>query len=213
MKRILIAAIIMVFPWSAIDLSAQTKNTAVFKDLIFKKFDRNQDGVLTGLEKDNAIRFLKGADRNGDGNISDTEQSAVIDALRQMPDHKKPDPKSLVDSDRNNRAKLKKFYEGSTIITLEDIHTVVPKGSVLHVPEGLAKMIVKQPKGEMMFWPEFLQKYPKLVITKEVTWKTAKGEDPIKGSELKAFVEGGKIVVAVFKKNPLSVLEPASKKK
>jgi len=249
MKRFFIAAIIMVFHWNATDLFAQTaqkENATVFKELIHKKFDENSDGTLSDLEKESAIRFLKGVDRNGDNKISATEQSAAIDALRRMPEPKlfpgsgvipipgnPTEKKGTVEevkrkieeakrryeqSKKEGNAKsgsqsLKKFYDGSTIITLEDVHTVVPKGSVLHVPEGLAKMIVKQPKGKMMFWPAFLQKYPKLVTSKEVTWKTAKGEDPIKESEIKACVKGGKIVVAVFKKNPLSVLEPTSGKK
>lgn len=105
-------------------------------------------------------------------------------------------------------------YPGMTVIDMSGIHTVVPKGAVLHVPPKLIGMIVKKPKGNLMRWTEFLDKYSKYITIHVVTWETAKGDDPITEEERKVFVEEGKIVVAVFKnkKHPITVLESPPKK-
>ncbi len=108
--------------------------------------------------------------------------------------------------------KNRSFYDGSAIIAVigDKVHCVVPEGAVLSVPAELGGMIelVKQPLGELMRWPEFLKKYSRWLKTREVSWETVKGDDPIKAEEKKSFVEGGKIIIAVFHKNPVTVLPP-----
>jgi len=108
-------------------------------------------------------------------------------------------------------AKPKSYYDGATIIAISDVHSVVPQGAVIHVPTELAGMIVEQPKGQLMRWPEFLEKHSNLIKTRKVSWETAKGEDPITEEERKTFAEGKKIIVAVFGNNPITVLEPPPK--
>ncbi|MFK5922240.1 MAG: hypothetical protein QM496_08680 [Verrucomicrobiota bacterium] len=104
-------------------------------------------------------------------------------------------------------AKKRDYYDGTTILVAGDEHTVVPEGAVINLPTKLAAMVVKKPKGALLIWPEFIKKYARFVTTREVSWQTAKGEDPISDKEKKAFMIGGKVVVAVFNKNPISVIE------
>ncbi len=115
-------------------------------------------------------------------------------ALAEKPPSKPPKPKS--------------YYDRATIIAVSGVHTVVPQGALIYVPPDLVGMVVKEPKGKLMRWPEFLKKHSKWIKTRKVSWETAKGEDPIKEEERKTFAEGNKLIVAVFGKNPITVLEP-----
>lgn len=107
----------------------------------------------------------------------------------------------------------KSFYDNSIIIVAakDNIHCVVPKGAVLNLPGALGGgdlKIQEKPVGQFVLWPTFYKKYARWIKTREVSWATAKGEDPIKKEEKKMFADAGQLVVAVFKKNPVSVLEP-----
>ena len=106
------------------------------------------------------------------------------------------------------RAKPQGYYDTATIIAVPGAHTVVPRGAVLFVPPDKIGMIVKKPLGKLVRWPEFLIQNSQWITTREVTFQTAKGEDPIKEEERKIFAKGTKLVVAVFKKSPITVLEP-----
>lgn len=103
----------------------------------------------------------------------------------------------------------KDYYEGTTILVKGEDHTVVPQGAVLSLPPKLAEMVVQKPRGKLLIWPLFIKKHARYITTKEVSWETAKGNDPITEKEKKAFSIGGKVVIAVYKKNPISVIEPA----
>lgn len=102
----------------------------------------------------------------------------------------------------------KDYYAGTTILASGGEHTVIPVGAVLNVPLNLTGMVVEKPQGKLLIWPKFMKKYARFVATKEVSWQTAKGEDPISEKDKKAFSIGSKVVVAVFNKNPISVMEP-----
>lgn len=263
MKGFLIVAIFMMPQWTGADLFAQDDDTTDFKGLILKKFDADRDGALAGLEKFGAVIFLKGVDSNGDGEISEDEQSDAVAALKRMPAPLKPTPipapaqipgskpaptptpkqRSISEGAKpkitigmpptpesiaKKRAKMglgratekpatrgggtvpKKaqgYYENSTIIAVSGAHAVLPKGSVLHVPPSLAGMIVKSPKGKLLGWPQFLAENLRYINTFEVAMEVAKGERRIKGSEKREFAGNNKIVVAVFNKNPVTVLK------
>lgn len=103
------------------------------------------------------------------------------------------------------------YYDKAIILVKDGNHTVVPSGAVLNVPEKLLAMVSKKAVGALIGWPDFLKRYPRLVTTKDVSWSTVKGEDPITKKEKKLFEVGNKIVVAVFKGSPVTVLEPPVK--
>lgn len=107
-----------------------------------------------------------------------------------------------------SKARNKSYYDGTLILAKDKVHTVVPKGAILNLPSEMEGMLVEKPEGDLMRWPDFLKKYGKFVTTREVSWATVKGEDPIKENEKKAFAKGGKVVIAVFRGGPVTVLEP-----
>jgi len=101
----------------------------------------------------------------------------------------------------------KDYYEGTTILVAGEDHTVVPQGAVISLPPKLTEMVAQKPRGKLLIWPLFIKKHARYITTKEVSWETAKGNDPITEQEEKAFTIGGKVVIAVYKKNPISVIE------
>ena len=103
--------------------------------------------------------------------------------------------------------KKRDYYAGTTILVSGSEHTVVPEGAVISLPPNMSKMVSEKPQGTLVMWPVFIKKYSPQFATKEVSWETAKGDDPISEKEKKAFTMGGKVVVAVYKKNPISVIE------
>lgn len=306
--------LLMVFLHGGVgELPAQQKASGEdeLKSLVVRKFDVNLDKNLSAAEKANAVAFLEGLDKNGDGQISLSERTAAIGALNKMvdpaemrgtekmtvenrsvakrtasdrskawgefikslphgggsrtfttmpgtpgfdikgekdvdltaenrrgpaPDVPKVDvkdlreklmkeraeeaarqkrqakaaPKDVVDKVAKSRAKS--YYDGTVILVSGQSHAVVPKGAVLNIPPALAEMISEEPKGELIPWPKFLKNNSKFFNTREVSWDTITGKDPIQEEEKEEFVKAEKIVVAVFHKNPVTVLDPPPKK-
>ncbi len=136
---------------------------------------------------------------------AETKKRALLEQQKTV----KPEAKPTI----KVGGKVRGFYDGSTILAVVDdgVHAVVPQGALINIPPKLNAMVVKKPVGKLLRWPDFLEKYSKLLATREVSWETAKGEDPISDKEKKNFSIAGKIVVAVFKKNPITVLEPPPK--
>ncbi len=98
------------------------------------------------------------------------------------------------------------LYASSKILNLNGKHTVVPRHSVLHVPPNLKRHLSKTPEGPLVFWPQFVSENQKLLTLQEVSLKNASGETPIP-EEISRNVERAiKIVVAVYKGYPISVL-------
>lgn len=80
-----IMSLAMLFVGSTIGLSEQKNDVVSLKELIFKKFDADHDGALMGSETDGARNFLKGIDKNSNGEISDEERAEAIGELKLMP--------------------------------------------------------------------------------------------------------------------------------
>ncbi len=83
--------------------------------------------------------------------------------------------------------------------------TLVPKGSVLHLPENLEKHILENAEGEIMPWQKFLARNRSWLTTAEVDMDTATGRKPIPDSKLKAWTRTGSIVVAIHRGGAISV--------
>lgn len=99
---------------------------------------------------------------------------------------------------------------GSSVILGNGHHwTLVPKGSVLHLPDALKSHILDQPSGEIMAWTQFLARNRSWLTTSEVSLETASGELPIPPAKSKSWTRGGNIVVAVHRGGAISVRQPA----
>lgn len=110
----------------------------------------------------------------------------------------------------NNPHPVGDLYADSKIIGIGEFHTVVPETAVLFVPEKLQGHILKSPRGKLVLWPHFLKQNLNWIQPREVSLKTAQGEVPLSESTQKSLVRSTKIVVAVYRGFPISVLSPTS---
>lgn len=97
-------------------------------------------------------------------------------------------------------------YKSSDILVSSGYHTVVPKHAVLAVPERLKDRVPSKPNGKFIIWPKFLQKNFGWIHKHPVTWDQASGKTPITQEKMDHLRSLGKVVVAVYKNNPVSVL-------
>ena len=99
----------------------------------------------------------------------------------------------------------------SQFVNQGDLSAILPKGSVIHCPDALAIHLVAKPTGTLMAWPDFLVTHRAWITTHEVTPAQIKGDVPLSEAELSSFRQGGKMVVATLRGNPVTVLPPAPK--
>ncbi|MEY4484647.1 MAG: hypothetical protein RL693_2099 [Verrucomicrobiota bacterium] len=105
------------------------------------------------------------------------------------------------------------LYRDAAILTDGESHTILPTGSVLGYTEALSNRLVDKKHGEFVFWPEFYHKNKSWIKLQEVDVAMAKGEVPLTEEMLKNLQTEEKMTIAVYKGNPVSVLEPKVEEK
>jgi hypothetical protein len=89
--------------------------------------------------------------------------------------------------------------------------TVIPIGSILHLPPALRDRIVEQPQGEFTFWPNFLKRNSAWLAAREVPLELARGDQAALKSMERSLAADPRLHVAVHRGGPITLLEPASK--
>lgn len=112
-----------------------------------------------------------------------------------------------VEEDTSHAVSKPDLYANSEIITDGAFHTRLPKGCILGYTEALAGRVVDKATGAFEFWPEFYQRNKDWLKLQEVDVATAKGEVPLSEAMVKSLQTESKMTVAVYKGNPVSVLE------
>jgi len=98
----------------------------------------------------------------------------------------------------------------SILISDGDKFTIVPIGSVLHLPTNLRSRVIARPQGDILMWPDFLQKNTAWITAKEVPLPVSRGEMKAPAALIREFSNEVRIVVAVYHGCPITMLEPAS---
>lgn len=107
--------------------------------------------------------------------------------------------------------KVKSLLERSDVISFNGYTTLVPKRSIIHIPDGYQQRINNHKKGsKLVGWLEFLRLNRGWVSTVELTFAQAKGEEEIPPNLKESFQTGGNLVVAVFQAGPITVAPPKS---
>lgn len=98
----------------------------------------------------------------------------------------------------------------SSSIVLSDgqMFTLVPVGSVLHLPASYRSRVLEKPEGVFTFWPAFLKANSSWLTAREVPLKMAKGDAKAGEAIMRAVSMEPKVVVSVYKGGPISILEP-----
>lgn len=101
------------------------------------------------------------------------------------------------------------FAETSDFIAFNGQCTFVPKGAVLHVPDRMRQNIVPGMSGQVVFWTDFLNRFPAIVEPLEVTLQEASGAKPIEPKRLAAALRSERLIITVIRGNPTSVCKSA----
>jgi hypothetical protein len=96
----------------------------------------------------------------------------------------------------------------SIVLSDGEAFTLVPVGSVLHLPPSYRNRVLEKPEGTFTFWPAFLAKNTSWLTAKEVPLKMAKGDAKAGEAIMRAVSMEPKVVVSVYKGGPISILEP-----
>ena len=97
----------------------------------------------------------------------------------------------------------------SILISDGEKFTIIPVGSVLHLPTNLRSRIIAQPQGDVLMWPDFLQKNSAWITAKEVTLPMSQGDSKAAAPILREIANETRLVVAVYRNCPITILEPA----
>ncbi|MFK7910279.1 MAG: hypothetical protein AB8F34_06710 [Akkermansiaceae bacterium] len=103
------------------------------------------------------------------------------------------------------------LYKNSHIITHRGEHAIIPKRSILFIPENLKSRVVEKPSGKFVLWPFFKLRNQEWIWTYEVTLDQAKGKSPIPAGKIKQFEKLNRMVVALYRGNPVSIVAPPKK--
>ena len=87
--------------------------------------------------------------------------------------------------------------------------TLIPLGSILHLPEAHRSQVVSKPQGAFTAWPNFLKRNASWLAAKEVPLAMAKGDAKAAESVLREVAAEDHVVVSVYKGVPIMILEPA----
>lgn len=104
-----------------------------------------------------------------------------------------------------------KHYEGrdlvkdSIILCYRGSLTLLPKRSVLHLPDALKSRFEAVTNAAVVTWPDFYKVNRGWIRTVEVTRDQAMGAAPLDDEMLTAFETSASVVVATFKGGPISV--------
>ena len=109
------------------------------------------------------------------------------------------------------KVKHTSLYKNSHIISHRGEHAIIPKRSILFIPESLKSRVIEKPTGKFVLWPFFKQRNQDWIWTYEVTLDQAKGIKPLPEGKLKQFEGLNRMVVALYRGNPVSVLTPPNK--
>lgn len=101
------------------------------------------------------------------------------------------------------------LYSQSIILTDGEKHTLVPVGSILHLPANLRDRVATEPKGDFTFWPAFLKRNAAWLAGHEVPLAMARGDRESAVPVLEQAGRDTRLLVAVYRGCPISILEAA----
>lgn len=102
------------------------------------------------------------------------------------------------------------LWAKSIILTDGEKFTLVPVGSILHLPAELRSRVVAKPQGDFTVWSNFLRRNSDWLAAHEVPLEMARGDSAQARAVYLGIARERRVLVAVYKGGPVTVLEPAS---
>ncbi len=98
------------------------------------------------------------------------------------------------------------FIKESTVLSFRGALTLVPKRSVLFVPDALMSRVGVQANAKVQTWGDFRNANRGWIRCLEVSREQALGAEPLPEAVTEAITTSTSIVIATFKDGPISVL-------
>ena len=98
------------------------------------------------------------------------------------------------------------IYEDSVILQQGNSHTVLPRNSIVYLPESLKQKVVNRPNGAFVSWPQFYLKNRNWIFTHGISLNQAQGTTPLKDGVMQQFKRINRLVIAIHQNNPISIL-------
>ena len=106
------------------------------------------------------------------------------------------------------KSQIPSLYRNTHILINRGQHTIIPKGSIIYLPSKDKAKVCETPSGKFTFWPDFIKKNQSWIWLYEITLKQARGLEPIPEHKLKELAKLNRVVVATYRKNPISISPP-----
>ena len=98
------------------------------------------------------------------------------------------------------------LWQSSEILCFGDAMTLVPKHAVIQVPKNLAARLKLGSGAQLVTWSNFYPANRSWITTVEVSVEQAEGKVPLSVQTKELMTKSGKVVVATYDGNPISVL-------
>lgn len=100
------------------------------------------------------------------------------------------------------------FARNSDTLCFGDFMILIPKGSIILIPKNLAVRLNVTPKAQLVPWSVFYPANRSWITTFELSPEQAAGTMPVSKDTIDSLAKAGKLVVTIFKGNPISILPP-----
>lgn len=130
--------------------------------------------------------------------LTKLQQSTPVSQLE------KPAPGEAVVSRPDDQSIIKE----SIILNDGTDWTLVPKGSIICLPEAMKSRVSTKPVGNLLSWIEFQTKNRAWITSTEVSFDQAAGNKPLSAERTAFFAKQDKIVIAVHQNGPISMRVP-----
>lgn len=141
--------------------------------------------------------------------VSDQELRARMSAAPRMKEHLEKGSLPRAANVDVSRPKLNRDLISRSILLHDGrFFTLLPPGSVLHLPTGRHDRILLEPKGDFLTWSAFLKRNEDWLKTQEVSLETAKGNVKQVEQITLGLAKDPKVVIAVYQGGPISLLQP-----
>ncbi|MFD2255757.1 hypothetical protein ACFSSA_03630 [Luteolibacter algae] len=94
----------------------------------------------------------------------------------------------------------------SDFLVVDGKYVILPKNSIIHLPDAHKGLLRSAPEGTLMSWSEFLNQYTGMVTTMDVSLDEVSGDKALNAEKMEIAAKAGLIVIAVYDRSPITVL-------
>lgn len=93
----------------------------------------------------------------------------------------------------------------SSFVSVGNRCSFLPTDAILYIPDSMKEQVSKEKTGKMVLWPDFYRSNRSHFHTVEVSPDEFTGKKPIAEARMKQWQTLGRIVVAVYRGNPITI--------